>query len=126
LGRKLDLFVIILRFCIAVEVELIFENMDINQLKTINNEGKNRFELWVDGHLGRIEYIINKTGLIFLTHTEVDRPLEGKGVAPKMVKDALQYIQAHDLKLVPLCPYVAGYLKRHPEYHSLLAKGYNI
>lgn len=100
--------------------------MDINQLTTVNNEEKNRFELWVDGHLGRIEYIINKTGLIFLTHTEVASELKGKGVASKMVKDALQYIEEHDLKLVPLCPYVAGYLKRHPEYHALLAKGYNV
>lgn len=100
--------------------------MDISQLKTINNEEKNRFELWVDGHLGRIEYILNKTGLIFLTHTEVAHELEGKGVASKMVKDVLEYIEDHNLKLVPLCPYVAGYLKRHPEYQSLLAKGYHV
>ncbi len=100
--------------------------MDLENLKTINNEEKNRFELIVEGHLGRIEYIINKTGLIFLTHTEVARKLEGKGVASKMVKEALQYIQEHDLKLAPLCPYVAGYLKKHPEYQSLLAEGYHV
>jgi predicted GNAT family acetyltransferase len=100
--------------------------VDNDQLKTINNEEKNRFELTVDGHLGRIEYIINKTGMIFLTHTEVARELEGKGIASKMVKDALQYIQERELKLVPLCPYVAAYLKKHPEYQPLLAKGYHI
>lgn len=100
--------------------------MDIDQLKTINNEEKNRFELKVDGHLGRIEYIMNNSGMIFLTHTEVARKLKGKGIASKMVKDALQYIQAHELKLVPLCPYVAAYLKKHPEYQPLLAKGYHV
>jgi len=106
--------------------QTILKKMDTNQLKTVNNEEKSRFEISVDGYMGRIEYIINKTGLMFLTHTEVDRELEGKGVASKMVKDALEFIDEHKLKLVPLCPYVAAYLKKHPEYHILLAKGYHV
>lgn len=98
--------------------------MEIYQLATFDNKEKKRFELRVNGHSGYIEYIINKTGLIFLTHTEVAPELEGKGIASRMVKDALEYIGEYDLKLVPLCPYVATYLERHPEYQSLLAKGY--
>jgi predicted GNAT family acetyltransferase len=56
----------------------------------------------------------------------VPSELEGKGIASKMAKFALEQIKEEGLKLVPLCPFIASYLKRHTEYKDLLAKGYNI
>jgi uncharacterized protein len=90
------------------------------------NETKNRFELEVEGHIAFIEYILNKENIMFLTHTEVPPALEGKGVGKQIVEKALQYIRERNYTLAPLCPFVAKYLRIHPEWQSLLAKGYKV
>ena len=85
-----------------------------------DNKARNQFEMITDGILSRIEYMImgNK---IFLTHTEVPKELEGKGVGSKIVKAALEEVESRGLKLIPLCPFVASYIKRHPEWERILA-----
>jgi len=90
------------------------------------NENKHRFELEVDGHIAFIEYILNKDNIMFLTHTEVPPVLEGKGVGSRIVLKALEYIKNQNYTLAPLCPFVAKYLRIHPEWQTLLAKGYNV
>jgi predicted GNAT family acetyltransferase len=89
----------------------------------INNQAENRFEARVDGHLARAEYI-RISNRIILTHTEVSPALKGKGIASLMAKAALEYARAEGLKVAPLCPYMAGYIKRHPEYKDLLQEGF--
>ena len=85
-----------------------------------DNKSQEQFEMVTDGILSRIEYKImgNK---IFLTHTEVPHELEGKGVGSKIVKAALAEVESRGLKLIPLCPFVASYIKRHPEWERILA-----
>lgn len=90
------------------------------------NKDKKRFELMVDGHIAFIEYILSNDNIMFLTHTEVPKSLGGKGVGTAIVEKALNYIKEHNYTLAPLCPFVAKYLIRHPEWQSVLAKGYNV
>lgn len=90
------------------------------------NTEKKRFELDAEGHTAIIESILGKGDIMFLTHTEVPTALEGKGVGKRIVEGALNYIKDHNYKLAPLCPFVAAYLKRHPEWEFLLADGYHI
>ena len=91
----------------------------------IDNSDAKQFEFNVDGQMARIEYIRAKEK-IYLTHTEVPRSLEGKGVGSAIVLKALEWIKERELTLVPLCPFVALYLKRNPEWKSLVLKGINI
>ena len=90
------------------------------------NEAKKRFELEVDGHTAFIESILTNENIMFLTHTEVPPALGGKGVGSNIVGQALQYIEDHGYTLAPLCPFVAKYLRIHPEWQRLLAKGYKV
>ena len=92
----------------------------------IRNEEKRRFELDVDGHTAFIEYLVDKDHVMYLTHTEVPSALEGKGVGKTIVSQTLEYLKVNGFKLAPLCPFVAAYLKRNPEWKSILASGYNI
>lgn len=46
--------------------------------EVINNKEKNRYELKLDGHTAIAEYILNKQGVLFFTHTEVPKDLEGE------------------------------------------------
>ena len=95
-----------------------------NQL--ILNEEKKRFELEVEGKTAFIEFILNNENILFLTHTEVPIGLEGKGVGSEIVSKTLNYIQEKEYTLAPLCPFVATYIKRHPEWKTILAKGFNV
>lgn len=91
-----------------------------------NNEIYEQYEFHVDNHIAKIEYKINVQGQIFLTHTEVPKALEGKGIGSTLVKAVLNDIKEKELKLVPLCPFVAHYIKNHPEWKEILSKGINI
>lgn len=86
------------------------------------NENLHRFELNVDGNFAFIEYE-ESSGTIALIHTEVEPLLEGKGAATAVIEKTLEYIKGHNLKLIPLCPVVVAYLKRHPEWKHILAEG---
>ena len=60
---------------------------------------------------------------IAFTHTEVDEAYEGQGVAARLVQGALDDVRARrpdGPSVVPLCPYVRAWLRRHPEYADLV------
>lgn len=73
----------------------------------IDNEENRRYEFRIDGHIAKIEYIKTPNGEIYLTHTEVPRALGGKGIGSQLVEKTLKDIEQKDLRLVPLCPFVA-------------------
>jgi len=53
-------------------------------------------------------------------HTEVDEAVEGTGVGSQLVRVALDDLRVRGVGLVPVCPFVAAYLRRHPEYGDLV------
>lgn len=94
-------------------------------MEVTNNIEQKRFELKTADKVAFVDYISAKEKF-FLTHTEVPKSLEGQGIGSKLVVHALNYIKSENLKLVPLCPFVAAYLKRHPEWKEILAEGYSV
>lgn len=91
----------------------------------IDNEAKKRYELNFEESVAFIEYIKAKDN-IYLTHTEVPKSMEGKGIGSAMVLAALKDVKTKELTLIPLCPFVALYIKRHPEWKDLVLRGINI
>ncbi|PVW17004.1 GNAT family N-acetyltransferase [Marixanthomonas spongiae] len=91
------------------------------EFTVIDNKDENRFEARIDGKTAFIEYKPTEHKLI-LTHTEVPKELEGKGIASGMVKEVLKEAEKRKLKVDPECPFIAGYLKRHPEYEGHIAE----
>ena len=84
-----------------------------------DNVGSHRFELQVHGETAVLVY--ERTGdLLRLIHTEVPQSLEGKGVGSKLVSAVLRFAQENKVSVVPLCPFVAQYVKRHPEYSAIV------
>ena len=80
-------------------------------------EAEDRFVIEVDGKLAYLEYM-NRATMIVFPHTEVPEGLEGRGVGKALAEAALTWAKAQEKKIVPTCPFVAGYIKRHPEYHD--------
>ena len=77
--------------------------------KLIDNEEKHRYEFQIDGKIAEIDYIKSNNGEIYLVHTEVPASLGGKGVGSQ-----------------PLCPFVAGYIHKHPEWKRIVMRGIHI
>lgn len=100
--------------------------IDKSTLEVRNNAERKRFEIEVEGRLARAEYMIVNEERIVFTHTEVHPDLEGNGLASVLAKYAFNFAREKAYKIMPLCPYMAGYMKRHPEYHHLLQPGFNI
>ncbi len=85
-----------------------------------DNTARHRFELEVDGHTAFVTYRPGD-GVITLVHTEVPKELAGKGVGSALAKGALDLVRASGLKVVPLCPFIAAYIRKHAEYGDLVA-----
>ena len=62
-------------------------------------------------------------GLITVLHTEVDPAFEGQGVGSRLVEGMLDDIRARGLRVLPICPFVRAYVRRHPEVRDLVAAG---
>lgn len=60
-------------------------------------------------------------GVILFPHTKIAAAFEGQGLASKLVQGALDDIRERDLKIRPTCPYILGWLPKHPEYQDLVA-----
>ena len=91
-------------------------------LSLVNNEANHRFEMKVGDYIAFIEYkqTLNKITLI---HTEVSPELEGKGAATAIIEKTLDYIEKNNFKLIPLCPLVVAYIKRHPDWKRIVDEG---
>jgi predicted GNAT family acetyltransferase/glutaredoxin len=87
----------------------------------VNVPGANRYELLLDGRrIGLLAYHRRKDRLA-LTHTEVTAACEGRGVGSRLAAAALDDAREQGLAVVPLCPFISGYIDRHPEYRDLVA-----
>ncbi|WP_345160424.1 GNAT family N-acetyltransferase [Pontibacter saemangeumensis] len=91
------------------------------EIEVKDNPAQHRFETTIEGHTAFIAYKL-RPGVITVLHTEVPKELEGRGIAGAMTKYVLDYIATNNLQLVPLCPYMRVYLKKHPEYQHLVKK----
>ena len=87
-----------------------------------DNPDELRYELLVDGEVvGELRYRL-RPDAVALIHTEVPEAFEGRGYGGQLVEGALDDLRRRGLKIVPICPFVRGYLQRHPEYGDLVAE----
>lgn len=84
-----------------------------------NNVAEKRFELELDGEIAFLAYILAGKN-ITLHHTDVPRTLEGRGVGSALARHALETARDSGYKVIPTCPFVTGYLRRHPEFQPLV------
>ncbi len=98
----------------------------MNTTDVRNNTHRHRFEQETDGKLSIVVYENVNDKTLALTHTEVDPSLEGHGVGSKLVEGVLTYVEEHNLTIVPLCPFVSAYIKRHPDWNRVVSTDHTI
>ncbi len=87
---------------------------------TVQQEKPNhRFVVNLEGATALLLYK-EEGDTIYFVHTEVPPEMEGKGIGGQLAKAGLNYAREKHLKVVARCPFVASYLKRHPEYQDLV------
>jgi predicted GNAT family acetyltransferase len=78
-----------------------------------------RYEARRDGTVLGFAAYQRTAELTVFTHTEIDRAFEGQGVGGVLVKAALDDVRERKLKVLAVCPFVEGWMRRHPEYAGL-------
>jgi uncharacterized protein len=88
--------------------------------RVVDNPEMRRYEVHVDGELVGISAYVPRPDRLIFTHTEVDEALEGQGVGSRLARGALDDARARGLRVTPRCPFIAAYIRRHPEYQDLV------
>ena len=84
-----------------------------------DNPGQRRFEIDLGEALAMAEYTLPE-GMIMFTHTEVPPEHGGKAVGTALIRAGLAAARERGLKVIPICPFFAAYMKGHAEEHDLL------
>jgi predicted GNAT family acetyltransferase/glutaredoxin len=87
----------------------------------VNVPPAHRYELLLDGRrIGLLAYRQRQNRIAF-THTEVSPGCEGRGFGSRLAAGALDDARRQGLVVIPICPFIAGFIQRHPEYRDLVA-----
>ena len=81
---------------------------------------RHRFELLVDGEVAGFTAYSREGNAFAFTHTEIDDDHEGEGLGSQLVRGVLEQARANGASVLPYCPFVASYLKKHPELQDLV------
>ena len=81
---------------------------------------RHRFEVLVDGAVAGFAAYRRENGAVAFTHTEIDDSHEGDGLGSQLVRGALEQVRASGASVLPYCPFVASYLRKHPELQDLV------
>ncbi len=79
------------------------------------------YEITVGGETAGLMTYEESGDRVAIMHTEVEDRFEGQGLASRLAAFALDDVRAQGRKVVPVCPYLTTYLRRHPEYADLIA-----
>ncbi|MGH3647716.1 MAG: GNAT family N-acetyltransferase [Micromonosporaceae bacterium] len=85
-----------------------------------NNPQRHRYEILVDDTLAGFAAYRAGAGVVTFTHTEIDPAYKGQRLGSRLARGALDDVRAGGLRAVPVCPFITGYLERHPEYADLV------
>jgi predicted GNAT family acetyltransferase len=85
-----------------------------------NAPDEQRYEARVGDELAGFTAYRERPGLIAFMHTQVDSRFEGQGVGGRLVAGALEDARARALAVLPFCPFVNSYIRRHSELVALV------
>jgi predicted GNAT family acetyltransferase len=86
-----------------------------------NNKQLSQLEAGVQGGMAVLRYQLHKDSLLLL-HVRVPPAAQGHGIASELSRTAIEYARERGLKVVPVCPFIATYIRRHPEYAGIVAE----
>lgn len=86
-----------------------------------DNPEASRYEISVEGVVAGFTEYVDEGDVLVFPHTVIFEDFDGQGLAAILVTGALDYVRAKGRVIRPLCPYVAGFLRKNPDYQDLVA-----
>lgn len=83
------------------------------------DKDRSRFTLEVEGTTSVLEFSVDGKVASF-NSVRVPDAVGGRGIAGQLTRHALDWARSSDMKVRPVCPYVAKWIERHPEYQELV------
>lgn len=84
------------------------------------NDEKSRYEILQGGQVVGFAEFRPVGDAVMLPHTEIEQGHEGEGLGSQLAKFALDNVKTEGKRVIPMCPFIAGYIRRHPEYTELV------
>jgi len=88
-----------------------------------DNADRHQYELPVEDDVAVVTYNLSSPNLM-ITETLVPERLEGRGIASRLAKHVLADAKARELLILPVCPFFAAYLQKHPEHADVVHPTY--
>lgn len=90
-----------------------------------DNPAASRYELHVGSELaGIVTYQLRQHDtVISLLHTEVEPAFQGAHLATRLARYSLDDARGRGLAVLPFCPYITSWIKKHPDYADLVPAG---
>jgi hypothetical protein len=85
-----------------------------------DNPERSRYEAYVGPALAGLATYHSQPGLVTVLHTEIEPAYEGQGIGSELVRRMLDDIRGTGARMLPVCPFVLAFLRRHPEYDDLV------
>ncbi|MCA0046193.1 N-acetyltransferase [Mesorhizobium sp. B283B1A] len=89
--------------------------------KVTENIRQHRFELPIIGQAFAVAYYTLQDGKVALIHTEVPSEFSGQGIASRLAQGTFELLRKTGRKAVLKCPFMSGFVARHPEYTDVVA-----
>ena len=95
----------------------------MSEIEVRHEPEQNRYVTEVEGREAVIEYA-RDGDRIRMHHTRVPPALEGRGIGSGLARQALDHAREEGLRVWPDCPFIAGYIRRHPDYLDVVDEEY--
>ncbi|MFV0131461.1 GNAT family N-acetyltransferase [Streptomyces sp. HMX112] len=82
-------------------------------------DARHRYEILVDGVTAGFTAYRDQEDRRVFHHTEIGEEFAGRGLASVLVQQALSDVRDSGKRLVPVCPYVAKYLRKHDGFAGI-------
>jgi uncharacterized protein len=94
----------------------LVDGVDVPVVRDIDHD---RIEMTIGDQTAFLTYRL-KDNVLSLIHTEVPPALRGKRIGDALARAVLNDAKDHGRMVKPYCPFVAGFISRHPEYADLI------
>lgn len=92
------------------------------QPDVVDNPAESRYDVLVGGHLAGSAFYHDRGTTRSFTHTEIDPAYEGRGLASRLIRAALDDVRSRGLDVLPFCPFVRAFIANHPDYLDLVPR----
>ncbi|HWD00885.1 MAG TPA: GNAT family N-acetyltransferase [Amycolatopsis sp.] len=89
-----------------------------DETRVVRDDKVHRYEIFADGKLAGFTQYRERGEETVFTHTEIDKAFGGRGLGSTLAKHALDDVVARGRTIVPVCPFIAAYLRKHAGYED--------